>query len=244
MLVRSIMLFLSLVSLAPVVAVGQVESIVLDEPSKFVRLTGEINDVSVSQFVADLTVAADGDSPEVLVFIDSGGGEVLAGLRAIDAVVGLKKEHPALVLKCYAHSAASMAFFILQSACDRRIVSEYSILMQHQASLGMRGKWGEIQSRTELFSQTINLLEKKIAARLGLSLPDYRARVVNDWWLVGHTAVREKAADSIGVASCSAALVKAKQCPLVYAPLSNEGDSSRGQSAPSGERSPPRPAGK
>jgi hypothetical protein len=137
-----------------------------------------------------------------------------------------------------------MAFFILQTACDQRIVSEYSILMQHQASLGMRGKWGEVQSRSELVRQVMDLIEKKTANRLGISLPEYRARVVNDWWLVGRTAIHLRAADILGVISCSAELVKSGQCPLVYVPLSSEGGRSRGQSAPGGERSPSSPGGR
>lgn len=213
----------------------------LRDTKEFVRLVGEINDQSVSQFIADLTVAA-AESDTVTVFIDSPGGDVLAGIRAIDSVFGLKVNKPSLTLSCYAHSAASMAFTIFELSCNKRIVSQYSILMQHQASLGMRGKWGEVQSRAELVGQVITLLEGKLAARLGLSLTDFQARVVNDWWLVGKTAIKNNAADILGVVSCSAELVKAKQCPLVYAPSSSEDTRSRGPSAPSeGQTNNPQP---
>ena len=216
-------------------------TIELKDSKDFVRLVGEISESTVSQFIPDLTVAAE-SSKTVTVYVDSPGGSIGAGLRLLDAVDGLKANNPGLKLRCYAQYAASMAFIFLQVACDTRIVSQYSVLMQHQASLGMQGKWGEVQSRAALIKQLVDLLEIKTAARLKLSLAEYRARVANDWWLVGETSLREKAADFIGTVSCSAELVKAGQCPL-FIPNSGDGRS-RALSAPGVERSPASPAGR
>jgi ATP-dependent protease ClpP protease subunit len=108
-----------------------------------------------------------------------------------------------------------MAFHFVQLACDKRVVSEVSILMQHQASAGMSGKWGELESRVQLIRQIIDLLDRKIAARLRLTVPAYRDLIVNDWWLVGRAAIRARAADVLGTLSCSAELVQSGGCPLV-----------------------------
>lgn len=107
-----------------------------------------------------------------------------------------------------------MAFIFLQTACDRRVVSSFTILMSHQASLGTMGKAGEVESRIGLVRQVIDLLDKRVAARLGLSVEDYRAKIVNDWWLVGDKALGARAADVLGVAACSTELAAAKGCPL------------------------------
>ena len=155
-------------------------------------------------------------SPVVTVYIDSPGGDVLAGMRMIDAVVGIKAIRPGVQLRCFAQNAASMAFIFLQTACDRRVVSSFSVLMSHQASLGVRGKAGEVESRMELVRQVLVILDKRVAARLGLSVEAYRAQIVNDWWLVGEKGLDARAADVLGVAVCQAEL---KQCPLVYAPI-------------------------
>lgn len=236
------MLLRALLSLSLLLSsLGHAKSIPLEKPEDFVRMTSEISHQSASQFIADLTVAASRSST-VTVFIDSPGGDVLAGIRILDAVAGLRAVKPDLRLVCYTHFAASMAFFFVQIACDHRIVSQYSVLMQHQASLGMAGKWGEVQSRSELVRQIVDLIETKAATRLRLTVPEYRAKVVNDWWLVGVTAVKERAADFIGSASCSPELVAAGQCPLVYVPLSSADGRSRGQSAPGeGQTSNPQP---
>jgi len=138
-------------------------------------------------------------------------------MRMIDAVVGIKAIRPGVQLRCFAQNAASMAFIFLQTSCDRRVVSSFSVLMSHQASLGVRGKAGEVESRLELVRQVLVVLDKRVAARLGLSVEDYRAKIVNDWWLVGVAGIAARAADTLGVAACSAELVAAKACPLAYA---------------------------
>ena len=220
-LVRLCLVLLSLVVFP--VANGQEEPVVRIQPfevvelgqDNFVRLVGEIDDVSASRFIQELyTVSA--KSPVVTVYIDSPGGDVLAGMRMIDAVVGIKAIRPGVQLRCFAQNAASMAFIFLQTSCERRVVSSFSVLMSHQASLGVRGKAGEVESRMELVRQVLVILDKRVAARLGLSVEAYRAQIVNDWWLVGEKGLDARAADVLGVAVCQAEL---KQCPLVYAPI-------------------------
>lgn len=182
-------------------------------PDNLVRLVGEISEPSASAFIQELyTVSA--KSPVVSVYIDSPGGDVLAGIRMIDAVVGIKAVRPGVKLHCFAQTAASMAFIFLQTACDKRVVSSFSLLMSHQASLGVRGKAGEIETRMDLVRQLLQVLDVRVAARLGMSVEDYRTKIVNDWWLVGTKALDVRAADVLGVAACSAEL---KQCPLVFA---------------------------
>jgi ATP-dependent Clp protease protease subunit len=216
-------LFLALVLLfAPVVALGQVRiqpfEVVELGQENFVRLVGEIEDNSASRFIQELyTVSA--KNLNVTVYIDSPGGDVLAGMRIIDAVQGLRAVRPGLRLQCYAQTAASMAFIFLQTSCDRRVVSAFSVLMSHQASLGARGKAGEVESRLDLVRQVLELLDIRVAARLGMSVAAYRQTIVNDWWLVGKNALEAKAADRLGSVACTPELVAASKCPLVYVPV-------------------------
>ena len=216
-------LFLALVLLfAPVVALGQVRiqpfEIVELGQENFVRLVGEIEDASASRFIQELyTVSA--KNPSVTVYIDSPGGDVMAGMRIIDAVQGLRAVRPGLRLQCYAQNAASMAFIFLQTSCDRRVVSAFSVLMSHQASLGVRGKAGEVETRLDLVRQVLELLDVRVAARLKMSFDAYRQTIVNDWWLVGKNGVQAGAADTLGSVACTAELVTAAKCPIVYVPV-------------------------
>jgi ATP-dependent protease ClpP protease subunit len=184
---------------------------------QFVKIVGEIEDISASRFIQELySVSAKSD--EVVVYIDSPGGDILSGIRMIDAVNGLRVARSGLRIKCYAQNAASMAFIFMQTSCDHRIVSSYSVLMSHQASLGARGKAGEIETRIQFVRQILNLLDIRVAARLKLSVEEYRKTIVNDWWLVGSNAITSKAADALGSVTCSIDLITASKCPLVFAP--------------------------
>lgn len=207
--------------LCPMFALSQVRTqpfeIVELKPESFVGIVGEIEDASASRFINDLYVVS-AKSQEVTIYIDSPGGDVLSGMRMIDAVQGLRAVRPGLRLKCYAQTAASMAFVFLQTACDQRVISSFSVLMSHQASLGARGKAGEIETRLQLVRQILDLLDARVAARLGMSVAVYRQTIVNDWWLVGNSALNSKAADTLGSVACSAELITASKCPLVYAP--------------------------
>jgi ATP-dependent Clp protease protease subunit len=201
---------------SPLFAANAAEIIELKQ-EKFVGLVGEIDDTVVSRFIQELYVTSVKNN-EVTIYIDSPGGDVLSGMRMIDAVDGLRNVRPNLRLKCYAQNAASMAFIFLQTSCDQRVVSSFSVLMSHQASLGARGKAGEIETRMLLVRQILNLLDIRVAARLKLSLENYRNIIVNDWWLVGGSAINSKAADALGSVACSAELITASKCPLVYVP--------------------------
>lgn len=191
-----------------------VPGVLMLDKGSFVKLAEDVNVGSASKFIKAFLSLPE-DTVQVTVFVDSPGGEVLAGLRMVETVRAAKAARPGLHVTCFIQSAASMAFFFVQLACDERIVGPTAIVMQHQASIGMAGKWGEVQSRVNLISQVVNWLEKETAARLGVSLKRYRELVVNDWWLVGQAAVDAGAADRVGQVLCSSELTAANECPLV-----------------------------
>ena len=189
-------------------------------PNSFVRLTDEVNEQSATRFIKDFLSQT---SNEVTVFIDSPGGDVLDGLRMIETVRSAKAAKPNLKVKCVVGSAASMAFYFLQTACDERLVLETSVLMQHQAQVGVRGPVRQLDSRFSLIHALIDWLDNESAKRLGLTVKELREKVSNDWWVVGKDAVKQKAADKVVNITCSLELMNAPPledkkaaCPLVY----------------------------
>ena len=65
-----------------------------------------------------------------IVYIDSPGGSVLAGVKIIDQIEKYQ-------MSCIASKAISMGFVIFQS-CHNRLVTSSSQLMQHQISFGIK----------------------------------------------------------------------------------------------------------
>lgn len=203
------------------------ESIVLS-PASFIRFTEEVHEISASRFIKDFLSQ---QNQEIVIFIDSPGGNVLDGLRMIEAVRSAKTVRPDLKVKCVVNSAASMAFYFLQLACDERLVTETAVLMQHQAQIGVQGPVRQLDSKFNLIHAITDWLDKQSAKRLELTVQELREKISNDWWLIGANAVKEKVADKVVSVTCSAELMSAPPveetkkaaCPLVYSGQNNGG---------------------
>jgi len=220
-------------------ALAAPQSAVILDTDNFVRLSGEISDKAAGQFISDILLKQHEKS--LTIYIDSGGGSVLAGARIVQTVRDLKKTRPALKVRCYSSLAASMAFVILQTVCDDRVVGEVSTLMQHQATFGVEGRDGEVQSRLGMISSFVQWMDSLQASRLGLSVRELRDLSRDEWWLVGEQAVKAKAADRVSPILCTPDLVKGtheesfqnmfvrakltwSDCPLIQYPLKIEAD--------------------
>ena len=228
-------LFLSASSVA---VAAPADAVILDK-GNFVRLSGEVSDKTASEFISGIFLKQSEKS--LTVYIDSEGGSVLAGARIVQSVRDLKKTRPALKVRCYSSFAASMAFVILQTICDERFIGEVSTLMQHQATFGVSGRDGEVQSRLGMISSFVVWMDSLQAVRLGLSIRELRDLTRDEWWLVGEQAIKAKAADRILPILCTPALVKStheesfqnmfvkakltwSDCPLIQYPLKIEAE--------------------
>jgi len=216
-------LAISLLSISSFASAEQKEpekEVVILSPNSFIKFTDEVNELTASRFIKDFLSQT---SDKVTVFIDSPGGDVLDGLRMIEAVRSAKVARPNLKVKCVVNSAASMAFYFLQTACDERLITETAVLMQHQAQIGMQAPVRRLESRFSLINAIIDWLDNESAKRLSTTVKELRERVSNDWWVVGKDAVKQKAADKVVGVTCSLELMNAPPtedkkaaCPLVY----------------------------
>lgn len=192
-----------------------------------VVIKGEIDDESVAVAASQLL---ESDSKEVTIYISSPGGSIVAGNSLISIMKGSGKK-----TRCIASEAVSMAFVIFQ-ACDERLVLENSIVMQHEASYGLKGQAPNNRSMLNFIESMLKSMDKAQADRIGLSYAEFKSRTRNDWWLFGEAAVDENVADSLVSVTCSPELSKkhTKQtlralfisaevewsgCPLVDGPL-------------------------
>ena len=146
----------------------------------------------------------------VLLYIDSLGGSVLAGAQMIHLAQSMKQAK-GLTYTCLIQNAASMAFAIVQSVCDYRVISPTSVLMQHQIAFGTGGQIERINSLVRMVKDLERYLNQVQAKRLGLTEKAFRAKITNDWFLVGSDAITNKAADATGYWLCS----ETKACPLL-----------------------------
>jgi len=182
------------------------ESIKLSDANT-VMLRGEINGQSVTAAQVDLflKVLKRGDATyPIFIVLDTPGGSVYAGGTFIDYCRTLKNVHTITLF------AASMGSAIVQGCGGERLITASGIHMYHRAAGGFEGQFetGEVESRLAFWKSVVRAMEVANATRLSMSLDDYKAKVLNEWWMLGEAAVAVKSADRVVNISCDDELTK------------------------------------
>jgi ATP-dependent protease ClpP protease subunit len=166
--------------------------------------------------------------------LDSPGGSIYAGLNFIQFAKTISNLHTISIF------SASMAAGIVEGLPGRRLITDDGMLMFHraQASLSGQVETGELEARLAAVQRIIRRLEEANARRMGISLSDYKSRVLNELWPDSDSAVSERAADKIIDIVCSTELINKKtktihwtffgsttvsfsHCPLFREPVNN-----------------------
>ena len=166
-----------------------------------VVLRGEVTDESVGQAINAILSSSE---DQLYLYISSPGGSVLAGNSFITAMRSSGKK-----VTCIADVAASMAFAILQ-ACDRRLVMENSIIMQHVASYGIQGAAPNNRAFVSFIEEVLEKLQKEQAQRIGISVDEFKQKIRDDWWIFDRKAISTKTADGYVRVHCDSAMIKSR----------------------------------
>ena len=197
------------------------KSIMLNS-TNVLTVRGTIDDAVANSFVYELN--RDIDRGSKYVYLDTNGGSVSAGSRIVDEIQKYN-------LDCIAHRAYSMGFVILQ-ACNKRYVTAYSSVMQHQISYGVANEKAKVESYVNFIDQIGEKLDKMQAKKIGLEYETFKKKTYNDWWLSGDNIIFENVADQVVNVKCSKKLTNTNytvnngfqemiysRCPLVNEPI-------------------------
>ena len=168
-----------------------------------ITIRGPIQGSSSTNWITSMN-DRDPDVDTMYIYLSSPGGSVLEGNKLIDQIKTLQLSGVNVV--CIADFAASMAFVILQS-CPQRLALPSSILMQHQMSLGLKGPLENVDNYLSFIHSVDNNLEKMQADRMNMTEPEFRKKVLNDWWIAGHMAKEYNAVDDLVMVKCSKELM-------------------------------------
>lgn len=150
----------------------------------------------------------------IYLVIDSPGGSIMAGIAFIDAAKQTKN------LRTVSIFAASMASAIVEALPGERLITPVGIMMFHRAAGGFSGQFetGELESQLDLVKTIVRTMEGVSAARMKLTLADYKQKVINQYWLLATQAVQNHAADKVVDIVCSQELIdrreSASQCDI------------------------------
>lgn len=184
-----------------------VDKILLTEKN-LVTFRGVVTPDSINKLQLDLVERSGELQPEDIIYlvIDSPGGSVAAGLDLKPLIENLpNKVHTISMF------AASMGFYMAQLG-EKRYVVPGGIMMGHRAKGGFEGQFetGEVESQLDLWKEIVRSMEQLNADRMGISLEEYKQKVVNELWLFGERAVKENAADKMVQIVCSKELLASR----------------------------------
>jgi len=162
--------------------------------SPIVVMFGEI-DEKLAHKVAGQLLDADSNicKEPTTLYIDSPGGDIVAGGMIVDAI--LLSHRPVDTVNTA--EAASMAAIIFETATGKRIAWPHSTLMLHRARLTLHGSPEQAQSQLAIWSRLLDRYETSIAAKLGMTLDQYRRAADAEIRLLPDEAVKAHLADEV-----------------------------------------------
>ena len=188
-------------------------------------IKGTVNKELSTNFIYDLNKRK--NKKNLFVYLDTPGGSVEYGNKIVAEIQKYK-------LNCIADRAYSMGFVIMQ-ACNKRYITPYGRIMQHQMSYGIQNEKAKVESYVDFVDQLENELTEMQASRIGISNEKFIEKTYNDWWLVGKKAIIENCADQLAEVTCSVKLTNENytesdgfneytysKCPLVTGHISKK----------------------
>ncbi len=148
---------------------------------------GEVDDISANLVVAQmLFLEADDPDKDILLYINSPGGSVTAGMAIYDTMQYVKCEVSTI---CIGLAASMGAFLLAAGAKGKRKVLPNSEVMIHQPHGGARGQASDIAIHAEKILATKKLMNRILSERTGQPLERIERDVDRDHFLTAQEAL-------------------------------------------------------
>lgn len=164
---------------------------------RIVMVTGPIDSQMSTSIIAQL-LFLDAQDPEkdIYMYINSPGGEVIAGMAIYDTMQFIKADVQTIVIGM----AASMGSVLASSgAKGKRFILPNSQFMIHQPSGGAQGQQSDIAIAAEEIMKTRKKLNQILASNTGQPYERLETDTERDYWLDAEESVAYGLADKIMV---------------------------------------------
>jgi ATP-dependent Clp protease protease subunit len=157
-------------------------------------LSGQVDSLSMDTMIAQMLYLNSVDNRDISLYINSPGGDVLAGLSLIDTMNFINSDVSTICLGM----AASMGAVLLSCGSKgKRFVLPHSRVMIHQVSSGMHGVLKDMEIELEQTRRCKQDLYKILAENCGKTFDEIEHDCDRNFWLLGEEAVNYGIADSV-----------------------------------------------
>jgi ATP-dependent Clp protease protease subunit len=157
-------------------------------------LSGQVDSLSMDTMIAQMLYLNSVDNRDISLYINSPGGDVLAGLSLIDTMNFINSDVSTICLGM----AASMGAVLLSCGTKgKRFVLPHSRVMIHQVSSGMHGVLKDMEIELEQTRRCKQDLYKILAENCGKTFDEIEHDCDRNFWLLGEEAVNYGIADSV-----------------------------------------------
>ena len=162
---------------------------------RIIFLSGEINDEMANTIVAQLLfLEAEDMEKDIMLYINSPGGSVTAGMAIYDTIQYIKPQVSTICIGM----AASMAAVLLSSGTKgKRIALPNSEIMIHQALGGAKGQATDVLIHAEQLLKCKNKLNHILAENTGKSFEKLEADCERDHYMTAQEALEYGIIDAI-----------------------------------------------
>lgn len=156
-----------------------------------VEFIGEVNDASMDKLISDIN-SAQAKTARIYLVIDSPGGSVFAGARAMQAIQGSRVPVYTICVGICASMGAQ-----LHALGVKRYMTTQAVLMYHPASGGLQGDFNIMSSRLVFLTKYFAKMDLYIANRAGIPYEEFQRRLRSEYWLDAQDATFERFNDNV-----------------------------------------------
>lgn len=162
---------------------------------RIIFLGGEIDDTVANLVVAQmLFLEMEDPDADIMLYINSPGGSVTAGMAIYDTMRYLKCEVSTL---CIGMAASMGAFLLSAGAKGKRKALPHAEIMIHQPLGGARGQATDIQIQAEQILKIKKTLNELLAQNTGKPLKTIEKDVERDHYMTAEEALKYGLIDEI-----------------------------------------------
>ena len=159
-----------------------------------IHLFDEINSVTASNVISQLTALDDISHQDITLMINSPGGSVADGFAIIDAMSSLKSD----IRTVCTGVAASMAAVVLSAGTEgKRLITPMAEVMIHQPLGGIQGQASEISKMCEHITKVKDNIAEFLSEKTSNSKEKLIADMDRDYWMDAREAIKYGLVDKI-----------------------------------------------